>query len=145
MWLSVEVMQSMQIATNWVPGALTPRLEHLEWVAPLYLGETFGEDVATHFPVCMSLFFGPTVTSTHIQMDLHDHLYQSVLEAASKKLHHRLRKLHIAVDDLPEGGLAEDEILPSIHDYVTCANWPNLEELQVNGLFVSPYLNSTTV
>ncbi|TEB32489.1 hypothetical protein FA13DRAFT_258570 [Coprinellus micaceus] len=138
-------MQSMQIATNWVPGALAPRLEDFMWIAPRSLEDVFGEDVVTHFPVCMALFLGPTVTSTRIQMDLHNHLYQSVLEASSDQLHPRLRKLHIEIHDLLDEDLPENEILPFIHDHVTCANSPSLAELRVSGMYVAPCLTSTTI
>ncbi|KAJ3511785.1 hypothetical protein NMY22_g15543 [Coprinellus aureogranulatus] len=144
-WLSVEVLQAMQIATDSVPGALTPLLEDFTWLAPQQLNEVYGEAMAIQFTPCMALFFGPSVTSMKIQVDMHHPSYSDFLIAMSKSSSYRLKGLEFSVDDLPEDEVEDGEAISFFHDYLTQATWPKLTELRVGGHYATPYLTSSTI
>ena len=139
-WLSVEVLQALQIVTDWVPGVLSPRLEGFRWESPRTMRDILGKEMASVYPNCMSLFLAPTVINLNIDVDTRSRLYSTLIQSHAKALHPRLKVLTI-IDD--EEGSPKD--MKFIHNFLTSGLWEQLETLQLPGPEDSPYLTSSTL
>ncbi|KAJ3534016.1 hypothetical protein NMY22_g7097 [Coprinellus aureogranulatus] len=143
--LSAMVFQSLQMATDYLPGALSPRLRSLSWT-PAQHHRNEQDHPVDAFDAYVSLFAGKSVESLELLDSIDDPAYRGSLSATARRLPH-LKKLRVysqttdlafaswLVTSFSWGSLQEVDLdCASAEMLATLANIPGLHTLRIMDL-----------
>ncbi|KAF6761341.1 hypothetical protein DFP72DRAFT_959293 [Ephemerocybe angulata] len=129
---SLELLQALQVVTDFQPGALAPLLRSFRWIPGDMIKLEFGLEYSNNIQPFMPLFVGASVTNLMFNMKSSLRLHALTLLATAKRLPY--------LETLVLGS----ETVQFADDYLRSSPWNHLKHLEIKTFLPSaiPYMAS---